>query len=731
MSDILGNGLREQLAAALLGWGGADGAGAGADGSHRNSRDTIDSHAHDRGHGEHKLGQGRDTPKPAPSLGREPLQHHHHQVVHHHRQGHIRAPADDIDDDRTAIDDDIDADSVEDDDEDRDREDARDEHTDENGHGDEKDRDHHGGLHRQHPPQPRRTAERPTPATQKALPPLPQLPLLALSPLSPLLPLPAETTHLASPPEMSCRISRFPFAHPCEVPELMPDQEDMFGMATSPSVSGPATPRVVPDAFRSPTAVVTPEGDVENTPEPAPHTTERTMSIKSAQSDRSDGLGIIHEEEDDRNTDGVSLLTPTEVSFPHGPADAESESSPRADQPGRLAVEHGGHWRSVSSLGSGSSGEWRPSLQSNPARRSNLFARMRGRPAEEEFLEKRSLTPIQLTAPPRGLADAPLSPNSAGPVSPSFPATSATSRFFNRMPWLGDSQSRKPDAVFGVDLKESMRVAPMKIRISHRGRGTSYRTFPVSVYKCCEFIRRAGTSPPPISHPPNTNIPPGGTDAHIFSSPGNPSNIATLKTIFSLPPHFGETFQFEGSPYTVHDAAQLILHFLESLPKPLISASVIRSWILLARQEGAIEPPCPRVETGLDFWTEALNRLPTASRNLTKHLLTLFAEVLLAAAGGISEADARQLASAVARGMFHQEVEGGNSGVGGNGGGDGKGKKRRNVQPTLALAFLIKKRGEYALSLSEAAGAGAGSKRDTRGFLPSTQEMMEWKSVGL
>ena len=469
MSDTLGNGLREQLAAALLGWGGADG-------SHRNSRDTIDSDSH----------HGLETPKPAPSLGREPLQHHQHHA-NHHRQGFIRAAADDVDEeDRTATNDDIDADSVEDEDEDRDG------HRDENGN--ENRREHHGGLRRQHPQQPRRTAESPTPAAQKALPPIP--------------PLPAETTHhlLASaPPEMSCRLSRFPFAHPCEVPELMPDQEDMFGMATSPSVSGPATPRVVPDAFRFPTAAVSPEVEVEPVPfpdpaaEPASHSTRRSMSIKSTQSNMEDSLGIIHEEEDDRNTDGVSLLTPTEVSFPHGPADAESESSPRADQPGRLAVGHGGHWRSVSSLGSGSSGEWRPSHQSNASRRSNLFARIRtgGRTAEEEFLEKRSLTPIQLTAPPRGLADAPLSPNSAGPASPSFPATSATSRFFNRMPWLGDSQSRRPDTVFGVDLKESMRVAPMKIRISHRGRGTSYRTFPVSVYKSCEFIRRAGMSPSP------------------------------------------------------------------------------------------------------------------------------------------------------------------------------------------------------------------------------------------
>lgn len=166
--------------------------------------------------------------------------------------------------------------------------------------------------------------------------------------------------------------------------------------------------------------------------------------------------------------------------------------------------------------------------------------------------------------------------------------------------------------------------------------------------------------------------------------------------------------------------------YLESLPKPLISSSVVKSWILLARQEGAIEPPCPRIETGLDFWTEALNRLPTANRNLTKHLLTLFAEVLLAAAGMINEADARHLAASVSRAMFHHDADGASL--------EGKGKDprkkpaRRNVQPTLALAFLIKKRGEYAVSLSDAAKSDA-AKRDSKMFLPSTKEMMEWKGM--
>ncbi|KAK4156114.1 hypothetical protein C8A00DRAFT_12907 [Chaetomidium leptoderma] len=658
MSDILNDGLREQLAAALLGWGGGDG-------MDRKSRGTIDSDD-----------AGLETPKAEPALG--------------HRQGRMRGLIEFADEeDRSTVDSDIDADSLFD--------------TSDSFES----RPQRSGGSGQHPLQPRRTTEKPIPAAQKALPPLPaETPPPALA---------------SSQPEMSCRISRFPFSHPCEMPELMPDQEDMFGTATSPSLSGPATPSVIPDVFRPLTQIISPDLNLGPFPggvaEPELHDRVSKMSTRSSDTSVSDGLGIIREE-DDVNTDGVSLLTPTEVSF--GNSAGEGESGPaRVDHQGFLQVGGGGHWRSVSSVDSVSSGEWRPSAAAAARKSVSIFSRMRsgGRPAEEEYLEKRSLTPMQLSAPTRGPVysdDDLLTPNGLTPTSPlSNPSrgdASTTSRFFQRMPWLGDSQPKKPDAVFGVDLKESIRVAPMKIRISHKGRSTSYRTFPLSIHKCCEFIRRAG-----------------GTDGNIFSSAGNPYNIANLKSIFGLSPSYGEHFKFEGSDYTVHDAARIILYFLEQLPKPLISPSVVKSWILLARQEGAIEPPCPRVETGLDFWTEALNRLPTANRNLTKHLLTLFAEVLLAAAGTITEADARQLASAVSRAMFHQDLE--------TGGVDSKGKDqkkkpvRRNVQPTLALAFLIRKRGEYAVSLDEAASNDA-SKRESKMFLPSTKEIMEWKGAG-
>jgi len=218
-------------------------------------------------------------------------------------------------------------------------------------------------------------------------------------------------------------------------------------------------------------------------------------------------------------------------------------------------------------------------------------------------------------------------------------------------------------------------------------------------------------------------------------SPGYAFNVLQLKDMFNQPPMYGENFEFEQSSYTPYDAARLIILYLEELPKPLISSSVIRSWVQLARQEGAIEPPAFRVETGLDFWTEALNRLPTANRNLTKHLLSLFAEILVAKSGEVTELDARHLASAVSRAFFHQDAEPGialgrATSVNGKSTESKKKPNKKSAHPTLALAFLIKKRGEYAITLQQATGMGnpKASKSATK-FLPTTDEILAWKNT--
>jgi len=115
-----------------------------------------------------------------------------------------------------------------------------------------------------------------------------------------------------------------------------------------------------------------------------------------------------------------------------------------------------------------------------PRRSGDLFKRFRGRAgAPEDFIERRCLTPHSLLAP---------SSQHFG-QDPQEECDDGGSTFRNL---LGNSKS-----VFGVDLEDSIRLAPMKIRISHRGSSTSYRTFPLSVYKCCEFIRQSRMRPSP------------------------------------------------------------------------------------------------------------------------------------------------------------------------------------------------------------------------------------------
>lgn len=196
--------------------------------------------------------------------------------------------------------------------------------------------------------------------------------------------------------------------------------------------------------------------------------------------------------------------------------------------------------------------------------------------------------------------------------------------------------------------------------------------------------------------------------AELFSLPGNAKNISQLHTIFNSAPYYGQHFSFSApgnAHYSIHDAACVVTSYLLALPEPLVPRSVVKGWIALARQGGGIEPSRARaLESGLDFWVEALNRLPAANRNLVKLLLTLFAEIVTRrdwmGKGAIAEVDARNLASAVSSALFHLE--------------EGK-ERNKSLHATLALAFLIRKRGE---DLQAEEGGES---------MPRTREMTWWK----
>ncbi|KAK3323209.1 hypothetical protein B0T19DRAFT_401550 [Cercophora scortea] len=563
-----------------------------------------------------------------------------------------------------------------------------------------------------------------------------------------------DSIHVSPSSKFASRISRVPFDNLLQdtgsVPDLVSDhhEHEQEGHGElSPAV--PSTPHANPvdDVFQSLAFAASPElqlapfaGFKEN-PTITNGDDDDELPVKSASRPSDPVLNMIKEEGETARVD-------------HAP-----QTRPSLDRPERRNTIKKHRYEaslastaqtmesapSIRSLATTTSSEPEPpnTKTSPPRPMARLFSRLRNsvrsRRAipEEDFIEKRSLTPFELSpaAQQRIAAEGAMSgspPNAAPGSSGTVTSEPHNGMHFGRRP-SSSSQSTstlqnkkqkkenennnnnnpKAGAFFGVDLKQSINVAPMRIRISHKGRSTSYRTFPLGVYKCCEFIRSSGC-----------------TDANLFSS-ADAYNVSQLKQIFNTGPSYGESFTFASNPdYTVYDAARLILIFLSELPKPLVSNSVLKSWIMLARQEGAIEPPCPqRLDTGLDFWAEALNRLPMANRSLVKHLLNLFAEILISRAApshgsgsgsgsgdAINEADARRLAASVARALFHTD--------------EGKfgGRKTAAVHPTLALAFLIVKRGEYMGSLGKVDMVmGGAGRRESNMFLPSTKEMMRWK----
>lgn len=382
--------------------------------------------------------------------------------------------------------------------------------------------------------------------------------------------------------------------------------------------------------------------------------------------------------------------------------------------PGRRSTSTTTTTPSSSSLSASSRRHGAKSLRNTSPRRSTSDSLLRlFRPGTTTAtttapLERRTLTPHDRLAPvPRQeLTDASIPPVPA--IDGSWEAITIPPQID-----LGPGQG-----VFGIPLDESVALAPMRIRVSHKGSSVSHRSVPVSVYKCAEFIRRTAPHSPGL----------------FAEGTRRDGGVAGLYDVFNTAPNFGTTFDFDTNGVrgcTPADAAHLILLYLESLPKPLIPPSVVKSWIVLARRHARPGGVMEEEET-LDLWSEALNRLGTMERNLVKLLLEVFAVVLGGAeAGGEEE---RGLAGDVAGGMFHLELGGvDEEGKGGgllrriSSGRRGRKKEGRGREAVVALGFLVRRRGEYLGGLSKGGNAGGSGEG---GFLPSVGEVMGWKGEG-
>jgi len=205
-----------------------------------------------------------------------------------------------------------------------------------------------------------------------------------------------------------CRISRFPCAHPCDVPDLVCESDTTLSISTCSE--DPGTPNL-DDLFLPLTQ----------------------LSLPDLHLGAFEPISMVPAGDEDID-DGASM-TPTEISFAESSEGVRLPTAESAPQ-------------SIKSLENGSQ-------TSGPVK---LF-RLR------TSAQKSSEMPLPLPSEPNRISK------------------------LLRMPWVPDD---KAPTVFGVDLKESVRLAPMKIRILHKGRSTSYRTYPICVYKCCEFIRANG-----------------------------------------------------------------------------------------------------------------------------------------------------------------------------------------------------------------------------------------------
>lgn len=225
----------------------------------------------------------------------------------------------------------------------------------------------------------------------------------------------------------------------------------------------------------------------------------------------------------------------------------------------------------------------------------------------------------------------------------------------------------EPDDIFGVSLKKSMQMATATVKTHHDGsKGSSRRDFPRCVLSCVSFIKENG----------------GVHAPHIFGGEmaGGESmvRVAGLKEGFSTAPYYGEG-NIDWAAYDVYDAAELIVLFLQQLPKPLVTEAVAKRWIVLSKQ--ATVPNHLRLDHCIDFWDEALLGIRGAARSLFKLLLNLWGDV--ADAAEVNEMTAERLAARMLNPLMHLPA----------------GKYTTDFM--LGLAFLIRKRSEYSVMLRD------------------------------
>ena len=235
--------------------------------------------------------------------------------------------------------------------------------------------------------------------------------------------------------------------------------------------------------------------------------------------------------------------------------------------------------------------------------------------------------------------------------------------------------------VFGTPLAISIPIARGVAGTHHTPGGSSSQTYPLCILRCVYHLRDSGLLAPDIfdhHHHHYQTVAPPTDNGH------NPPLVIQLKEIFSsAETSYGRDFAWGDSPFTVYDAADLILLFLSELPTPLVPEGVAKRWIKLSRQATIPGSLAMRLDQGMDFWEEAFMGLKGREKALFKLLLGLWGEV--ADGEEVNDMTAERLAGRVMGPLMHKGV------------GEGRGSGDTDV--LLGLAFMIRKRAEYNVTL--------------------------------
>ena len=196
--------------------------------------------------------------------------------------------------------------------------------------------------------------------------------------------------------------------------------------------------------------------------------------------------------------------------------------------------------------------------------------------------------------------------------------------------------------MLGVSLSEVIKYSNKAIYYHDADSGCFvYGYIPVYLAKIGKFLTEKGMlcrpSPGheflPVIEPFPDDILIGLSVENLFCISGSPLRLQNLQDSFNRSPRFGADLDWSG--YTVHDAASILLRFLNRLPEPVIPLEKYEAFQNPLKQDfldwkRTTNPPeglaWPPKETSITReYRRQIYSLPGASRNVLSYLLDVFA----------------------------------------------------------------------------------------------------------